>query len=204
MPKSIAMFCDGTWNSPRAPYSTHVQRLYEAAHKVEQVNSNLVCGYFPGVGAGASFSGQLGKAFDKVGGGAFGWGLTKNILKAYEFLARQYEPGDRIFLFGFSRGAFTVRSLAGMIRKSGFPSEVTKSSVKQALELYRLRGEKNHPDAPHIQKKRKDLSPNFATSDEDLAYRNGQGAIIKIAYMGVWDTVGAMGVPNLLGKLSEI
>ncbi len=203
MPKNIAVFCDGTWNSPWAPNSTHVQKLYEAAHEVEQVNSSLVCWYFPGVGAGAHFTSHLGKAFDKVGGGAFGMGLTKNILKAYEFLARTYESGDQIFLFGFSRGAFTVRSLAGMIRKSGLPAEVTKSSVKQALELYRMRGEENHPDAPHTQNARKAMSPKFATSQEDLAFRDGQGDIIQIAYLGVWDTVGAMGVPNLLGKVSE-
>lgn len=203
MPKKIVVFCDGTWNSPKTDHPTHVERLHKVTEKAFKNDPDLLCEYFPGVGAGTRFSTFTGQTLDKIGGGAFGLGLNENIREAYEFIAREYEPGDQLYLFGFSRGAFTVRSLAGLIRKAGIPDKVSGETVKAAMALYRKRGEENHPDAPHIQKARQRLSPQFATSKEDMKFRGDKSYLIDIAYLGVWDTVGAMGVPNLLGSFSE-
>src|SRR5450432_1805806 len=112
MPKRLVVCADGTWNRVEKAdsgkhLSTNVAKLAAAilpedAHGTQQ----LLC-YLEGVG---THRGQW------IRGGMFGLGISHNIGQAYEFLARSYEPGDEIWLFGFSRGAFTARSLAGMIR----------------------------------------------------------------------------------------
>lgn len=149
----------------------------------------------------------------KIGGGAFGWGLNGNIKQAYAALCEQYEAGDEIFIFGFSRGAYTARSLAGMICKCGIISDPTPKKIDEAFRLYRKPSVANHPDALHIMKKRRKLSPRFATSENDINWRSvtpwandpAQMHKIEIAYLGVWDTVGSLGIPApLLGPVANI
>lgn len=200
MAKNIVVFCDGTWNSPSTKHPTHVENLAAVTPSTPQ----QIVKYFPGVGAGVKQSSFVGKQLDKLFGGAFGTGLTRNILDAYKFVAEHYEAGDKIYLFGFSRGAFTVRSLAGLIRKAGLPADPTPEALAKAMKLYRQRGDVNRPDARHIREQRAVLSPEFATSDYDLEERGSTGSIVQIAYLGVWDTVGALGIPNIFGALSNI
>lgn len=198
--KRIAIFCDGTWNSPTDPETTHVHELSHAAER----NAEQLTFYQDGVGNRGPVGTFVDNAVFKVGGGAFGWGLNRKIKDAYGVIASNYAPGDAIFIFGFSRGAYTARSLAGMIRKAGLPAEPSARNISRAFSLYRKRGEANAPDSPGIWAERRRISPEFATSQTDLDRRGDGSHLIDIAYLGVWDTVGALGIPDvLLGRLSS-
>ena len=130
-------------------------------------------------------------------GAAFGCGLSRNIREAYEFLALNYEEGDKVFLFGFSRGAFTVRSLAGMICRCGLlerdavtrvPRRTREHHVKRILRAYRS-----------------ETRVSRCASEEQIRESLGIGDLclrsVDIHFVGVWDTVDAVGVP--FDKLKE-
>ena len=110
----IAIFCDGTWNSPDIQEPTSVHKLKQAL--VSDPARGQVAAYFQGIGTDERFDGPVKRFLNRWGGGAFGWGLDAKVKQAYQFLAQAYQDGDEIYLFGFSRGAFTARSVAGMIR----------------------------------------------------------------------------------------
>ncbi len=205
----IAIFCDGTWNSPTMKQPTHVVRLFEKTRRTNAQHAR----YFEGVGTGGDEAGFFSKTLMKIGGGAFGWGLNENIKQAYASLCEQYEAGDEIFIFGFSRGAYTARSLAGMIRKCGIVADPTSDTLSQAFRLYRKPGAANHPDALHVLQARRKLSPRFGTSRADMEWRavtpwRDQPAKmhqVDIAYLGIWDTVGSLGIPApLLGPVAHL
>lgn len=194
----IAIFCDGTWNSPSIPQTTHVHKLQRAV-KNEPLNGQVSV-YFRGIGTENRFDGPVKKFFNKWGGGAFGWGLDAKVKEAYQFIAQVYQPGDEIYLFGFSRGAFTARSVAGMIRKCGIVDDTSPEGINTAFKLYRARGRRNRPDRKRVVAQRKKLSPRFATSEADIRMRGNDGAaLVKISFVGVWDTVGARGIPIAVG-----
>ncbi|WP_187429594.1 hypothetical protein ROLI_025030 [Roseobacter fucihabitans] len=196
----IAIFCDGTWNSAQMGGGTHVLRLSQDCARSD---SQKVF-YFQGVGTGKGHTGRLDRWIDKIGGGLFGWGLNRNIKAAYAALCKTYQPGDKIMIFGFSRGAYTARSLVGMIRKCGIVQFPTDANVARAFRLYRLRGPQNTPDAPHIRAMRRKLSPHIATSQADVIARGDDSGLVRIAYLGVWDTVGALGIPeSLFGRIAR-
>ncbi|MPY64658.1 DUF2235 domain-containing protein, partial [Streptomyces spongiae] len=106
----------------------------------------------------------------------FGVGLSRNVIDAYRFLVHAYEPGDELYLFGFSRGAFTARSLAGLVRNSGILRREHSGRVKKAWALYRDRIE----------------TPSGAAS---TLFRRAFSYEPEIHFIGVWDTVGALGIP---------
>ncbi|MEM9636367.1 MAG: DUF2235 domain-containing protein [Pseudomonadota bacterium] len=195
----IAIFCDGTWNSAQTGAMTHVARLSTSCAR----SARQKVLYVEGVGTGSGRISDLGRWLSKVGGGLFGWGLNRNIKAAYLDLCKCHQPGDKILIFGFSRGAYTARSLAGMISKCGILAEPTPANLRRAFRLYRKRGAHNAPDMPHIQAARRRLSPKFATSQSDVAARADDSCLVRIAYLGVWDTVGALGIPeSLFGRLA--
>ena len=207
----IAIFCDGTWNSPSQNQPTHVYRLFQAT----RADADQRPVYVAGVGTSGRLASVLGKGLDKIGGGVFGWGLNDNIKQAYRALTMLYKPGDEIQIFGFSRGAYTARSLAGMIRKVGIIENPTKARLDAAFALYRLPGPANAPDKAHIIAQRRALSPAFATSVADIKWRadnpeEGRAdaappALVEIAYLGIWDTVGSLGIPtSILGPIAAI
>jgi len=204
----IALFCDGTWSSPTLEQPTHVVRLFGNTKRTNAQHTH----YFEGVGASEEAPGIFRRAVMKIGGGAFGWGLDENIKRAYAALCAQYQPGDEIFVFGFSRGAYTARSLGGMIRKCGIVQDPTPARIEEAFRLYRKAGVENHPDALHVQQARRRLSPRFATSQSDLDWRavtpwkgDGEMHLVTISYMGIWDTVGSLGIPApLLGPVATL
>lgn len=201
----LVVLCDGTWNNPTQKEPTHVDELAKATAGYGQPDPDQQAVYFDGVGNTEDFGGPIRQALTKYGGGAFGWGLSGKILEAYAWLAERYKPGDEIFLFGFSRGAYTARSLAGLIRKAGFPDHVTPQSLDDAFDLYKRSGPENAPDKDHIMRARRALSPHFATSAKEQDWRGDDTPRINIAYLGVWDTVGAMGVPGAyVGGLARI
>jgi uncharacterized protein (DUF2235 family) len=121
--------------------------------------------------------------YDKLPGGAFGWGIDQAIQSAYRFLCLNYMAGDEIYLFGFSRGAYTVRSLAGMINCSGLLSRPHICKAPTAYDLYRDR----------------DIKPGHTTAQ---AFRQQHGERVPITLLGCWDTVGALGVPDMLPFLA--
>ena len=175
--KRLILCCDGTWNRADqvqrgTPCPTNVVKLaYRVAKQSEDGITQIVL-YDQGVGTGNSL--------DRLTGGAFGEGLEDNIYRAYRFLIANYEPGDQLWLFGFSRGAFTARSIAGLIRKCGILSRTAVQYYIKAVELYRLANV--HPDDPTAVTFRS----KFSVCGNDP---------VKIRFIGVWDTVGALGIP---------
>ncbi len=127
--------------------------------------------YDPGVGTFGLFGRFLGKKIGIFMGEAFGWGLQKNIEDAYEYLMSFYEEGDHLYLFGFSRGAFTVRSLAGMLHKCGLLHRGSKNLIPYASAMY------NQPDN------------NAITEGFKATYCQP----CKPYFIGVWDTVESLG-----------
>src|SRR5947209_4739196 len=116
MPKSLVVCCDGTWDRPVERNAgdktcTNVYKLWRGLADSDREGSPQRSFYHEGVGTG----GRL----DRFLGGAFGAGLAHNVCDCYRFLVLNYEPGDRVYLFGFSRGAYTARSVAGMVRNCG-------------------------------------------------------------------------------------
>ena len=113
--KRLIVCCDGTWNRADqvvdgVPSPTNVWKLQSAlADKDAEGNPQVVC-YLEGVGT---------RRWERIRGGGFGVGLSRNVQQAYRFLFENYEPGDELYFFGFSRGAFTARSTAGLVRNSG-------------------------------------------------------------------------------------
>lgn len=174
--------CDGTWNVPdearegiAAP--TNVAKLALCVSVGR--DSDQLLFYEPGVGTTPD---------DRVIGGGFGYGLSENIRSAYRFLAEQYEPGDDLFLFGFSRGAYTARSLAGLIRNCGLLRRDQAEQVDAAFAFYRDRTSATHPCSLASEVFRRMYS--YGSSD--------------IHFIGVWDTVGALGIPTDLPGWEEV
>jgi hypothetical protein len=186
--KNVVVCCDGTWNTPQEmeqglPSPTNVVKLYNALTRDDSQRAY----YHPGVGTGKGW-------WDQIAGGSTGKGLGQNIMSAYRWLGLHYAPGDRIFLFGFSRGAYTVRSLAGLIAHCGL------------IDLFGV-------DEPHEVWKR--VGEVFAAYRKGSTFINAQhypfhnvpagGGDAKettpVHFIGVWDTVGALGIPDDLAVL---
>lgn len=163
--------------------------------------------YIPGVGTGRGAT-WLARAYDRMVGGAMGLGLNQNIEDAYRALTYAYEPGDEIYLFGFSRGAFTARSLAGFIRSAGIPDRRKVHRIGYALQRYRSHRANTYPDHPKSFLFRRSYAPAVTTSqvEADWRFLNGhdEGQPLKITYLGVWDTVGALGVPQSFQLLAAL
>jgi uncharacterized protein (DUF2235 family) len=132
------------------------------------------------------------KWFDRWSGGAFGYGLSDNVRLGYRWLMEHYDPGDEIFIFGFSRGAFTARSLAGVIARCGLLKPDAPMSFTQLYERY----QKGDTVRPIYQLKyfHKAGDPDFDFEERTLLkYTYYQRNFIKM--VGVWDTVGTLGLP---------
>ncbi len=170
--KRIALFLDGTWNTVDS--NTNVWRLKSLC---AQTPEQLVY-YSAGVGT------QSG---EKVTGGMFGIGINDEVTAAYEWLIEHFQPGAQLFIFGFSRGAFTARSLAGFISKCGLLKPGSPVSLPQMFERYR---KGNVPTS--ILKLQ--TMPDAGLSQEDLWIKHYSRSI-PIWFQGVWDTVGALGMP---------
>ncbi len=214
--KKIVIFADGTGNS-FGNQESNVWRLYAALDKTEKSGATPVAlqlaRYIPGVGTSSN---RLLRIID----GATGIGVPSNVRKLYRFIAWNWEPGDEIYLFGFSRGAFTVRTLAGMIRFQGLmplmigdrpvSDAEMKRNTARAWDRYRAQtaplwqdGLKMAPwiaavrwlrDGAITLKRRLLRQPTHAEVEAALPAERQAGAV-RIAYMGVFDTVEAYGFP---------
>ena len=197
MPKNIVICSDGTGNTAIKDRGTNVFKLFEAVdlngHRTDAGLTPQVALYDDGVGA-ESFLPL------KLLGGAFGWGLKRNVLKLYTGLVRIYDPGDRIYLFGFSRGAFTVRTLAGLIAKCGIldwnrmsTSDAMKAEVATTYRTYR-QGYRTWLWRMLHAKSWEDVQKSAAQAMSKFrASRQVHDA--RIHFIGVWDTVDSVGGP---------
>lgn len=204
--RRLVLFLDGTWNREDGPRSTNIVRLREALklgvdaelggekdanrELIDQAKRNPKA-----VVRGAMVKGSNGEpaveyvvhydegvgtsAFSHLRGGAFGYGLDVNVRQAYRFLSNYYRPGDEIHVFGFSRGAFTARSLVGFIYAAGLlrAETCTTENEAQAWAYYRT------PPADRLSGEWRKLQPLV------------NAGTVEIECLGVFDTVGALGVP---------
>ena len=168
--KRLIVCCDGTWNKLDSECPTNVVRVAQAVKRTASDGVPQIVFYDEGIGVDSN----------KIVGGVTGLGIDKNIQDAYRFLSFNYDQGDEIYLFGFSRGAYTVRSLAGMIYCSGLLSRRYITKASEAYELYRNRGIK--PNDDQAKSFRKD-------------YGKDCGERVPITLLGCFDTVGALGIP---------
>jgi uncharacterized protein (DUF2235 family) len=200
--KRIAVFCDGTWNKADQPHPTNVRRLAMMVPPEGRDGVKQLALYFQGVGVPESGT-WLQRLDEKISGGAMGVGLDNKIAVAYQHLGRNYEPGDEVYVFGFSRGAYTARSLGGLIRNAGLPHNPSPDLVRECFDHYRDRTEETAPGSEASMAFRYRVSPGITTGDEEIAWRRARGLPeghpFRITYMGVWDTVGALGIPSHWG-----
>ena len=170
--RHLVLLFDGTWNKPES--HTNVERLRQLLAHADAAGNPQLVNYLPGVGVERGITHLLG--------GAFGYGLSGNVIDGYRWLCENWQPGDRIYLFGFSRGAYTARSLGGMIRKCGLlrcehNDSVAKVDVAAAYDFYRDIASK--PDDPTA-----------------VEFRADHSIEVDIHFIGVWDTVGSLGIPD--------
>lgn len=177
--KRLIVCCDGTWQSLNNAYPTNVLKIAQAIKVVDSKGIHQVVYYDGGVGTG--------KGANKLTGGAFGVGIDEKIQDAYRFLCLNYAAGDEVYLFGFSRGAYTVRSLAGLIYNSGLLRREYIRKTAEAYELYRNRTHEARPSGKTA-----------------IAFRQAYGDSIDITVLGCWDTVGSLGVPEIFPLVSDL
>lgn len=182
--KRIVICCDGTWNRPENKNVTNIEKIARTVETdlTRTGGAPQLVHYIRGVGTGWYW-------VDRLLGGAFGLGLFGNVTDAYRFLALNYspsrpgEPGDEIYVLGFSRGAYTARSLVGMISRVGLLTNeaLIDDKLPEAVDRYR-----------------REPSPagDFGSSDEEFKRDHCHNP--KIRFLGVFDTVGALGVPGAL------
>ena len=172
--KRIIVCCDGTWDADDTQTNdTNVALLARSVHGAQQTGGILqIVLYLRGVGT-------TGLKLETFIEGATGIGVDDNIRSAYQFISQNYIPGDEIYLFGFSRGAFTARSLAGLITACGVLYREALCALPDAWIYYR--SPKPHSPAAFAAK-----------------YNLKSHVDPQITFLGVWDTVGSLGIPGSL------
>jgi uncharacterized protein (DUF2235 family) len=197
--KNIVICCDGTGNEISENIS-NVLKLYRCLRKTGKTEPLQVVFYDPGVGTLARPNPwkKWKQDASAVFGLATGYGLDDNVLNSYEFLVDNYEEGDEIYLFGFSRGAYTVRVLAGMVHKIGLISKPQSNLAGSGLTAYKQFSSDAPPDNLAAFTDGGADDPGPVTKDDDAA----QYARIlsvrwpTIKFVGVWDTVASVIVPR--------
>lgn len=187
--KRIVILIDGTWNKEGTTGNANVAKLdIKALIKRQAANGTVQrVHYHDGVGA-------YGDIFRKILGGAIGLGLKKIVLDCYDLIVADYEAGDEIYIFGFSRGAYAARALAGLIGASGVARRSNTDLFEIAWQHYRV--------SPASR-----LQPQQAKSGEQAKisqYKSTEAAGAfhdnrSIKCVGVWDTVGSYGIPAGFG-----
>ncbi|WP_336026745.1 DUF2235 domain-containing protein [Geodermatophilus sp. FMUSA9-8] len=181
MPKRLVLCCDGTWNTAGQerdgrPCPTNVAKVALGVDRRGEDGVEQRVYYQQGVGT---------RPGERLRGGAFGVGLSRNVQDAYRFVVEHYDPGDELFLFGFSRGAYTARSTVGLIRNCGVLRREHVDRLGEAYALYRSR----------------------ATGPRDLEaqlFQHAYSHTPRIRFLGVWDTVGSLGIPSVGLGLSRL
>jgi len=182
MNKKIVICADGTWNKPEEDlnkdFPTNVLRLSRAIKPFGKNNVPQQVFYDWGIGS----------YHDSFVAGTTGSGLDKNIMDDYRYIVQNYSPGDEIYLFGFSRGSYTVRALTGLINNCGILKRPDAALIQKAFD--------------HYKKSSKKYAPSGEKSIEFRKQHSHKSREVK--FIGVWDTVGAMGIPiSFLGLFDD-
>lgn len=202
-PRQLIICCDGTNNNLTGGASdTNVVKLAQLLAPALPDARQLLF-YDPGVGnagelPGATYIDKWNRVRQRIAGLAFGRGIYENLAQGYLFLMRHYEPGDEIFIFGFSRGAFTARSLAGLVNQFGVPRPHAESMVETLIHIY---FSERASQAQKIER----IAAQASTLLAAPACR-----AVEIQFVGVWDTVASVGLwpfherisatPTIVGK----
>jgi uncharacterized protein (DUF2235 family) len=169
MPKNIVICCDGTGNQFDESKSNVIK-----VYKTLICDDNQIAYYHPGVGTMGSRNAlsRIGKLWTKVIGLAFGYGISDNVADAYQFLMRTYETGDKVYVFGFSRGAYTARALCGMLRIVGLLTRGNEGLIPYAIRMMKAK------------------PINFRVAED---FKHTFSRVCKPHFVGVWDTVSSVG-----------
>jgi uncharacterized protein (DUF2235 family) len=185
-PRNIVLLSDGTGNSSAKLMKTNVWRMYEA---VELTTGDQLALYDNGVGT-SSFKPAA------VLGGGLGWGLKRNVRTLYTFACLNYRPGDRIYAFGFSRGAFTIRVLIGLMNDQGLITGVTGRELeRRAKWAYRAYRKRFNPTKGLVTPMRAIRDRALRALERGEPYRPNLANKPKVGFVGLWDTVDAYGLP---------
>lgn len=177
---NIIICADGTWNRPEEDiekdFPTNVLKL---ARSIKPSSPNLKQHVF--------YDWGLGSYHSSASAGATGRGIHKNVLDGYRYIVQNYAANDKIYLFGFSRGSYTVRALSGLINNCGILKRPDANLITQAWDIYKNASAKCHP-----------------AGETSVEFRNKHcHQSRKVHFIGVWDTVGALGIPFSLMGLFE-
>src|SRR5688572_29840628 len=179
--KHLVICLDGTWSDANAPAPQTNIAVLAGIIEPRPADPQQRVYYDAGVGTGGSL-------IDRIAGGLFGRGLSSNVLAAYRFLSQFYAPGDNIYVFGFSRGAFTARSLCGFLSASGLLTQDMCNAANQefAWAYYRTPPKARFP------------------ADRARLARLTYNPEPRIRFLGAFDTVGALGIPKgFMSRLSQ-
>jgi len=174
MSKNIVVFSDGTGQEGGKGNNSNVYKLF---NMVEDRSPQQIAFYDRGLGTG----------WRKITGNGAGMGISKNIKECYEFIFNNYETGDQIYLFGFSRGATTVRSLAGFIDLFGILPKSRPELIHKAWKIYAIKTSTKERKMEEKEWKRIVKAKEFVEHHHTMW--------CKIKFIGVWDTVAALGIP---------
>lgn len=167
--KRLVACCDGTWSKPDQDSPTNVVALRDRVPRRSPDGVEQRVHYQAGVGTAA---------WERLVGALTGYGLSRDVQEVYAFVVAHFEPGDEIYLVGFSRGAYTARSVAGLIRNVGVLRREEAGRLEEAYDLYRDRDPARAPEGA-----------------EAVEFRRRYSQETRIRCVGVWDTVGALGIP---------
>nr|WP_319549614.1 DUF2235 domain-containing protein [Desulfogranum marinum] len=177
---NIVICADGTWNRPEEDiekdFPTNVLKLSRSIKPAAN-----------GIKQHVFYDWGLGSYHSNVSAGATGRGIHKNITDGYRYIVQNYAPDDKIFLFGFSRGAYTVRALSGLVNNCGILKRSDAQLIAEAFKIYKSPLKKNRPN---------EVAARQFRETHSHPSRN-------VHFVGVWDTVGALGIPFSLMGLFE-
>ncbi|OAQ25184.1 hypothetical protein K457DRAFT_45884, partial [Linnemannia elongata AG-77] len=186
----IIVLCDGTWCGSETNTQSNIYRLMEMINKQEEQHESeqdpsplpndyrpdIEACYFPGAGLRGTF-------LEYIFNGATGNDIDKNCIEVYEYIVQHFTPNHEIWMFGLSRGAYTVRCVAGMINNCGIlRRRDDKSLCEEVYRIYRSRDPLDHPEAPRSTAFKRRASYDVTT---------------PVKFMGLFDTVGSLGIPYL-------
>lgn len=184
--KNIVLLSDGTGNAASRVWRTNVWRLFQS---LDLTSSRQVAMYDDGVGS-SSF-----KPLALIGG-IFGWGLKRNVLDLYRFLCRNYEPGARVYAFGFSRGAYTIRVLLGLVAHQGIVRYETESELRRrAVGAYRAYRKARFHSVSRVETLFRALRDTALRLAGRPYHQSDNIPAPPIRFAGLWDTVAAYGLP---------